>query len=156
MLPVAGSEDHAALAVRRRLYQQIRQNGCVPLLGKGAERLEGQFIGTLHHLLTGGERHLPGLHLGHADEALLPLLSSLFAAGRQARPLRLRLGAVLRGDLCRLLFGICQQTVDLLLGLRIDPGRDFFDSVHCGLPFPRGQPLILIIISMEASRDKMA
>ena len=44
----------------------------------------------------------------------------------------------------------------LLLAIGLDPGRDFFDSVHCGLPFPRGQPLILMIISMEASRDKMA
>ena len=58
------------------------------------------------------------------------------AAGCEACPLRLRLGTVLRGDLLRLLLGIRQQTVDLLLGLRVDPGRDFSIPFIVVSPFP--------------------
>ena len=66
------------------------------------------------------------------------------------------LGLIACSNLRRLLPGLSEHGVDFRLRVRLDSLGDFFDSVHHELPFPRGQALILMIISMEASRDKIA
>ena len=56
-------------------------------------------------------------------------------------------------DGLHLLVGLSRQPANFSLGVLGDLGSDFFDSFHSSLP---PQALMLIIISMEASRDRMA
>ena len=153
---VLGGENGLLRSAGGRLHQKIRKHGDVLLLRHGAKLLQRQRVGLLHHVLLGGQDHLPGLHLGRADKALLPLVGGLGVFRGELPLLALRLGAVAGRDALGLIPGGGEDTVDLRLGIRLDAPGDVFDSVHVAIPFPWDQPLILMIISMDARRDKMA
>jgi hypothetical protein len=113
--------------------------------------------GLFDHLLLGGRgRDLAGLQLGDADQPLLALLGGLPAPRGQLGGLAVRLGLVLRGHLGCRAAGVGEHLVDLRLGVSVDALCDLFDTVHFESPFCRGHLLILMIISMEASRDRIA
>jgi hypothetical protein len=83
--------------------------------------------------------------------------SAVFLAPRgQLGGLAVRLGLVLRGHLGCRAAGVGEDLVDLRLGVSVDALCDLFDTVHFESPFCRGHLLILMIISMEASRQRIA
>ena len=77
--------------------------------------------------------------------------------GSQIGRFLVRLGLIAGGDRRRLLPGLFQQGVRLRLRVGIQPLDNGINSVHQLNPLSyRDQALILMIISMEASRDRMA
>ncbi len=71
--------------------------------------------------MLGGQDRFPGLHLGGADKALLPLRRQTLVPGSQIGRFLVRLGLVAGGDRRRLLAGFFQQGVRLRFRVGIQP-----------------------------------
>ena len=128
--PVLGGEEDFSLPLGRGLVQQGGQHLHGSVLWQAPQLFQGLGVDLLHHRLLGGQDGLPGLHLGGADKALLPLRGGALVPGRQVGGLLVRLGLAAGGDSCRVLPGLVQQGVRLGLGVGIQPLDDGFNSVH--------------------------
>ena len=102
----------------------------VLLIGQSTQLLQSLIKGLGEHLLLGRQSQLALFHLGSRFQPLQALGGSLLAPGEDVLPLPVHLVLGLGVDGLQLLPDILFQAVQLCLTIGLDPGRDFFNSVH--------------------------